>query len=90
MGAQHGIIVLLIVIGVVAGGVSSVAADSAVCGADDPRQEYSDNDTDDRECTDYDNRCKAWSESGECANNPAYMLSNCRRSCNVCEHEVVE
>jgi len=28
--------------------------------------------------------CDSWARSGECNNNPAYMLENCKRSCKIC------
>ena len=28
--------------------------------------------------------CKAWVESGECINNPGFMLANCAASCGLC------
>jgi len=67
------------------------AADAAVCDADDPRQECRTDDEDDRrgadDCADDRKECKAWSENGECDNNPTYMLAHCKRSCDVCDHE---
>lgn len=35
-------------------------------------------------CADGDLRCKAWAASGECTQNPKYMLAHCRQSCNAC------
>jgi len=35
-------------------------------------------------CSDQNQNCPAWAASGECENNPAYMLVNCRQSCGVC------
>jgi len=29
--------------------------------------------------------CEYWSHKGECGNNPAYMLPNCKKSCNSCK-----
>ena len=88
MGAQRGMLVLLIAIAV---GVPLAAADSAACSADDPRQECL-NDVDvpegGEDCTDDHKHCKEWSESGECQTNPGFMLNSCRRSCDVCEYEL--
>ena len=38
------------------------------------------------ECTNKanDNDCNSWAKIGECANNPEYMLKNCKKSCNNC------
>jgi prolyl 4-hydroxylase len=35
-------------------------------------------------CTDSDEKCEEWAVLGECEKNPAYMLSNCRKSCDAC------
>ncbi|XP_046550965.1 uncharacterized protein LOC124260723 [Haliotis rubra] len=35
-------------------------------------------------CEDTDPDCSSWSQTGECARNPGYMLSSCRRSCGQC------
>ncbi|XP_078667754.1 uncharacterized protein LOC144909575 isoform X3 [Branchiostoma floridae x Branchiostoma belcheri] len=35
-------------------------------------------------CTDSNSNCPSWASSGECENNPAYMLSACQLSCGVC------
>ncbi|WP_437836047.1 hypothetical protein [Sorangium sp. So ce1153] len=32
-------------------------------------------------CTDSNDSCSAWAASGECSNNPGYMLTNCCASC---------
>ena len=36
------------------------------------------------DCTDSNVYCPDWSSNGECANNPDYMLINCKKSCNAC------
>ena len=36
------------------------------------------------ECVDTDDKCAAWAASGECENNPAYMLRSCVNSCTRC------
>ncbi|KAL3784812.1 hypothetical protein HJC23_013852 [Cyclotella cryptica] len=46
---------------------------------------YYDEDDDDSECIDTHELCRAWSGSGECEENPAFMLKHCKRSCNVCD-----
>ena len=33
-------------------------------------------------CTDSDDKCAEWASSGECDNNPDYMLTNCCASCD--------
>ena len=35
-------------------------------------------------CKDTNEQCAAWAKDGECKNNPAYMLPNCAKSCNMC------
>ena len=35
-------------------------------------------------CADANSDCGDWASSGECQNNPGYMLSNCMLSCGVC------
>ena len=35
-------------------------------------------------CTDSNTYCAAWAAQGECTNNAAYMLPNCKLSCNAC------
>ena len=35
-------------------------------------------------CVDKHNRCSGWANSGECKNNPLWMLQNCPKSCQVC------
>lgn len=42
------------------------------------------------ECSDYNEHCAYWASTGQCQNNPDYMigndaaLGNCRKSCMVC------
>ena len=38
-------------------------------------------------CTDSNEECHPWAKSGECANNPRFMLENCRASCRMCQSE---
>ena len=45
------------------------------------------NDGNNKDCTDGHKNCRAWSETGACARNPAYMLDECPRSCKVCDVE---
>merc|ERR1719373_344929 len=35
-------------------------------------------------CVDGNPNCEGWALSGECDNNPGYMLYNCRISCDTC------
>ena len=35
-------------------------------------------------CEDKHKSCNGWARLGECINNPAYMLTNCKKSCNQC------
>ena len=35
-------------------------------------------------CRDADARCAAWAREGECAKNPAFMLSSCVAACGKC------
>jgi prolyl 4-hydroxylase len=42
-------------------------------------------------CVDVDeHNCNYWSSIGECGNNPGYMHTNCKRSCNTCSAEDVD
>lgn len=36
-------------------------------------------------CADSDPKCGAWAESGECNRNPAWMMANCKKSCQSCQ-----
>lgn len=62
--------------------------DDAVASDDDVFGDFVDDDDDDYEpedsCVDNHALCSQWAEAGECDKNPAYMLSSCQRSCNVC------
>jgi hypothetical protein len=35
-------------------------------------------------CIDSDDRCPSWEQSGECRNNPQFMLVECRKACASC------
>ena len=35
-------------------------------------------------CRDKETDCQWWANEGECSQNPRYMLSDCRMSCDVC------
>jgi len=35
-------------------------------------------------CEDENENCSGWAATGECENNPVYMLYKCRLSCNTC------
>lgn len=37
-------------------------------------------------CEDNHKDCQYWSNAGECNKNPSYMLTVCRKSCNVCSY----
>ena len=37
-----------------------------------------------------EDNCNHWSSIGECDNNPGYMHTNCKRSCNTCSAEDVD
>ncbi|XP_070211443.1 zinc metalloproteinase nas-14-like [Littorina saxatilis] len=39
------------------------------------------------ECDDSDSNCRYWASTGQCGENPGFMLPNCRKSCAVCESE---
>ncbi|GFR87742.1 secreted ShK toxin domain containing protein [Elysia marginata] len=54
---------------------------------EDAQHLFMDCDLDSKDCTDYHARCAQWATGGECSKNPNYMLTNCRRSCNVCEEK---
>mmetsp|Transcript_34633 Transcript_34633/g.81651 ORF Transcript_34633/g.81651 Transcript_34633/m.81651 type:complete len:549 (-) Transcript_34633:247-1893(-) len=36
-------------------------------------------------CEDDHENCGVWADSGECDANPGYMLTNCKKACNVCK-----
>ena len=36
-------------------------------------------------CADENPSCASWAAGGECANNPGFMGSACRKSCNKCQ-----
>lgn len=36
-------------------------------------------------CQDSNEYCEYWMGRGECAKNPEWMHTNCRKSCNKCE-----
>eukprot|EP00040_Diaphanoeca_grandis_P035441 m.222997 g.222997 ORF g.222997 m.222997 type:complete len:362 (-) comp33388_c3_seq1:117-1202(-) len=38
-------------------------------------------------CVDGDENCKFWADSGECENNPSYMLQHCKLACGNCAGE---
>ena len=41
-------------------------------------------------CDNEHDLCDFWASAGECANNPGYMLAQCRRSCNVCSESQIQ
>uniref|UniRef100_A0A915JYY4 ShKT domain-containing protein n=1 Tax=Romanomermis culicivorax TaxID=13658 RepID=A0A915JYY4_ROMCU len=36
-------------------------------------------------CQDSDLKCPSWAQSGECSKNPAWMMANCKKSCQSCQ-----
>lgn len=36
-------------------------------------------------CSDGNENCEEWAVLGECKKNAAYMLKNCRKSCDACK-----
>ena len=40
-------------------------------------------------CEDKHESCNGWASIGECTNNPAYMLNNCKKSCNQCGGNII-
>lgn len=42
------------------------------------------------DCKDDDTRCAGWAASGECSNNPNYMLESCKKSCKECSDEMID
>jgi prolyl 4-hydroxylase len=36
------------------------------------------------ECVDNHESCEAWASTGECQENPAFMIKNCQKSCFIC------
>ena len=57
-------------------------ATDASCAAGDPTGSCAAGDA--AACVDDHASCADWSERGECARNPGYMLTSCRRSCMAC------
>eukprot|EP00934_Nitzschia_sp_Nitz4_P008535 Nitzschia sp. Nitz4//scaffold47_size129522//15865//17730//NITZ4_003537-RA/size129522-snap-gene-0.192-mRNA-1//-1//CDS//3329552758//8525//frame0 len=53
-------------------------SEEQVCSADGTCEAVSD-------CEDMNPDCDLWAKSGECTKNPAYMLQNCQKSCDVCD-----
>ena len=62
-----------------AGGVQEATA-----GGDTPDTTATPNADPDPSCEDGNGSCEAWAAAGECERNPAYMVTNCARSCNEC------
>ena len=62
-----------------AGGVQEATA-----GGDAPDTTATPNADPDPSCEDGNGSCEAWAAAGECERNPAYMVTNCARSCNEC------
>lgn len=59
---------------------------------DDAEEEEEEEDEDDDEedefefeCTDEDEKCPTYAESGGCTDNPGYMTYHCALSCNTCQ-----
>jgi len=46
---------------------------------------FADQSTNSGSCTDLDPKCSVWASQGECQSNAAWMMSNCRRSCQSCQ-----
>ena len=54
------------------------------CGGDAPDTTATPNADPDPSCEDGNGSCEAWAAAGECERNPAFMVTNCARSCNEC------
>ena len=37
------------------------------------------------DCQDLGEHCAYWASTGECENSQAYMSTNCKASCNLCD-----
>ena len=57
------------------------------CGGDAPDTTATPNADPDPSCDDGNGSCEAWAAAGECERNPAFMVTNCARSCNECDTE---
>ena len=57
------------------------------CGGDAPDTTATPNADPDPSCEDGNGSCEAWAAAGECERNPAFMVTNCARSCNECDTE---
>ena len=57
------------------------------CGGDAPDTTATPNADLDPTCEDGNGSCEAWAAAGECERNPAFMVTNCARSCNECDTE---
>jgi len=65
----------------VSGSLGGMAAGGGSGAAAVPRPEQSEQ----SECEDIHSDCTGWVASGECATNPNFMHSQCRRGCGLCE-----
>ena len=57
------------------------------CGGEAPDTTATPNVDPDPSCEDGNGSCEAWAAAGECERNPAFMVTNCARSCNECDTE---
>ena len=57
------------------------------CGGEAPDTTATPNADPDPSCEDGNGSCEAWAAAGECERNPAFMVTNCARSCNECDTE---
>ena len=73
----------------VAQAVDPAAAEAPTAASDDVAEEEVAEEevaaTSDPSCEDTNASCESWASSGECEANPAYMVTNCAKSCGECE-----
>jgi hypothetical protein len=72
------ILLLLVTIAVAVDTTETCDANDGTCTGDGSFQ------TNKNDCVDTEDRCAFWANSGECKDNPGYMIRNCMKSCNVC------
>ncbi|GFN94343.1 metalloendopeptidase [Plakobranchus ocellatus] len=51
----------------------------------DGGEDGDDVDEDKLRCVDTHETCERWASSGECSNNPTWMIPNCRKACGKCD-----
>ena len=70
---------------------TSILADTKTCELNQDGtcvDEESRNTSNSSGCNDDHTKCPEWAKLGECQENPAYMLRNCKKSCNICNENL--